>query len=407
MLLFCISAVAFYFGTEGTKTLKNKPLFNLLTKFDFYTLTAKQIWFIGFIGFSTRILNLGNQTVDHGDVGSKFLLGLDYLQYAPLILLFPTLINLKHDKKVHIWLYVLLIFTVNIASNSRRQMLVPLGTIALLSLLYLIKKNISIGQIVTPLRLLVLLFAFSFINYFVGSISLAMLHNRTNRDTVTKVELFSSTIETLQDESLMESLYIKNQNQNQNELVYESGWSESYIDNFMFNRYANISISDRTIRLAEKKGFMNAGMLNLFGDNLLSLIPTPFIAALDINLNKSDIYFSRGDYLFGSGLGGYKVTSHIGDGLATCGYFYFLIQGIILVIVFKLLNTFVHISSSGNVTYAPFGLASIFVFLGMFRNAHGVIDDFGYVLRGYWQGLFTFFLVLSLANFLIWLISKI
>ena len=115
------------------------------------------------------------------------------------------------------------------------------------------------------------------------------------------------------------------------------------------------------------------------------------------NLDKAQLSFSRGDLLFGSNLSSFKVTSHIADGLATFGYLYFLIQLLAFLIVFKLLNYFVYTSIDQNI-YAPYALMSVFVFLGMFRNANGISSDISFIFRGFWQGIITYLIFVTLSR---------
>ena len=133
--------------------------------------------------------------------------------------------------------------------------------------------------------------------------------------------------------------------------------------------------------------------------------PTPVLDFMGIHLDKNDFDYSRGDLLYAlarneSIFPGYRVTSHLGDGLATFGYFYFAIQFILSFLVFKLLNTLVYYFSSSNV-YSLSGLISLFTFLGMFRNANGCIDDLGYILRGYWQNVILWCLLSMLFQWLL------
>ena len=95
---------------------------------------------------------------------------------------------------------------------------------------------------------------------------------------------------------------------------------------------------------------------------------------------------------------GFRVTSHIGDGLATFGFGYFFIQFFVYIIVFFLLNTFV-IKKSSEFIYAPYARINVFEFLGMFRNAHGITGDIHYCIRGYFEGIVTYFICKSVVIF--------
>lgn len=100
-----------------------------------------------------------------------------------------------------------------------------------------------------------------------------------------------------------------------------------------------------------------------FIDNLISLLPTPILERLDIDLNKQDIRHSRGDLLYAIGthsniFPGFRVTSHVADGLMTFGLLYFPIQFIIFLCIFKLQNALVFYTRKN--TYILF--SDLFVF---------------------------------------------
>jgi hypothetical protein len=178
---------------------------------------------------------------------------------------------------------------------------------------------------------------------------------------------------------------------------YHQAWSEDYVDNFMLERYANMRITDETLYLAEKKGYSSKQMLDSFKTSIIGLFPSPILNFFGIDFNKSLFEFSRGDLLSGRSLGGYRVTSHVGDGLATFGYWYFPFQTIVFFIVFKLLNTFVHYSHN-SIKYAPLAIMSIFSFLGMFRNANGITSDIGYIIRGFLQDIITYMIIYMIVK---------
>jgi hypothetical protein len=132
-------------------------------------------------------------------------------------------------------------------------------------------------------------------------------------------------------------------------------------------------------------------------ERVFSLLPTPILNLFGFSIDKSGREYSRGDFLYGQGFGGYRVTSHVGDGLATFGYLYFPLQFVVLFFVFLLLNSLVFFTKIG-VLYSPFGLINVFTFLGMFRNANGITMDLSYCLRGFWQGCFTYLILFQVVK---------
>ena len=174
----------------------------------------------------------------------------------------------------------------------------------------------------------------------------------------------------------------------------------------MLERYANMRITDETLYYAEKRGYGNKQMFELFQNNILALVPTPILGFFGVQFDKTELEFSRGDFLYGSGYGMYRVTSHVGDGLATFGYWYFILQFITFFIVFKLLNSFVYIANE-TLVYAPYALMNVFTFLGMFRNSGGILIDVKFILRGYLEGLVTYLIIFYMIRQVISFVKNI
>ena len=154
----------------------------------------------------------------------------------------------------------------------------------------------------------------------------------------------------------------------------------------------------------KKRGYANQQMQKNFKENLLIKLPTPLLRIFGFSIDKSKLEFSRGDFLYGRAFGGYRVTSHVGDGLATFSFWYFPFQFIAFFLVFILLNSFV-LNSAKAISYAPFALMSAFDILGMFRNANGITADISYIIRGYWQGVVTYLIIFFIVRQTLMLIN--
>jgi hypothetical protein len=397
--LFGISTLAFFLACKPNNLKFNNVLQNGLLKLNFYYVTPSILWALGGVGLVARLMTFGQGDIEYGDVGGKFSLGLVYLMFAPLCLLFPQLLlNVNYKNKRIIWLYLAVVFIINIASNSREAIITPIAIFLLLYFIYMVKENISLKSVISPFRLVLVTLFFFFGLNILGDLSLAMLSTRSVREDVGKMELFEETIKTYRDEKTMEGLRSLKKSSVNRLISYSLGWSEDYIDNFLLNRYANIRITDQTLYYAEKKGYDNPGMFKAFKTSLLNLLPTPIAKGLGIEIDKEKTFYSRGDLLAGRGGVSCLVTSHVGDGLVTFGYIYFLYQFVAFFLIFKLLNTFV-VNNNGAIIYAPFALMNVFIFLGMFRNANGITGDISYILRGYWQGILTYCIVFFIVKY--------
>lgn len=400
--LFLVSSLAFYFSFSKRKT--NNWLQNLLRKVGFFQRYSEGvIWGLAFVGLFSRIITFSVGEIAYGDVSNKFLSGLTYLMYSPFILLNPDLFYANHNvnrRSIIIWGYLICIFIIGISSNSRQGMIAPIALLLLLYFLWLCKSVKAWAFHLSPLKITVIGVLGYILIGVLGDFSIAMLYNRKIRSEVSKSELLQRTWDTYQNEALMSSLRnTQEQLANQTYLKsYDHGWDETYVDNFMLNRYCNIRITDQTLYYALRLDEQGKEIMQKdFLDRIWLTLPTSVLRLLGSNLNKNDYEFSRGDLLFATAektsvFPGYRVTSHLGDGIATFGYFYYVIQFVFWILVFKLLNTFVYYAKH-EIVYSLFGLISLFTFLGMFRNANGCSSDIGFLIRGYWQGVVTFLIV--------------
>jgi len=230
-----------------------------------------------------------------------------------------------------------------------------------------------------------------------------MLYNRDSRKEITREQLFQNTLRTYQDASLMNRLRAISLEENNKTVTYAAGWDETYLNNFMLNRFGNIRISDQTLYHAQKIGFSNPKMQESFNNKILSLFPLPVLESLKINIDKNDTYYSPGDMLYSLSsrnfnvLGGYRVTSLLADGLATFGMISYIITFILLFLNFKFLDLFVIIGRKKNL-YCILALINVFGILGMLRNSIGVINLVSFLLRGFWQQCLIFLIVLLILK---------
>ncbi|MGJ8735209.1 hypothetical protein [Zobellia laminariae] len=400
ILLFLVSSLAFYLACRNPEKIskkKNNFIQRSLDRVGFFEITPAILWGMGAIGFVIRIYNFSAGDVEYGDVGGKFLIGLDYLMYAPLCLFFPSLLKLKYENQKALFIYAGIIFIINIASNSRESIIMPIATVFILFFLFLVLNNLKLTSYISPTKMLVAVIFLLLVLSLLSKVSLAMLHTRNVRDDIDKLELFQKTIETVQDEALMKRLKATKDRRDEKLKSYQQGWTEYYVDNFMLQRYANMRITDETLYYAEKRGYGNKEMQKLFKENIIVLFPTPVLGIFGVSIDKSKMEFSRGDFLYKPGFKSFIVTSHVGDGLATFGHWYFLIQFFAFYLVFKVLNSYILHTRQG-IKYAPFALINVFLFLGMFRNANGVSSDISFLLRGFLQGVITYLILFHLVK---------
>ncbi len=391
ILLFIVASIAFYWACPKKINIRNNLLQKALKKTNFFSIDNNTIWVLGIIGLILRIYTFSQQEIEYGDVSGKFIFGLKYLIYAPIILFFPKLLNLPRSNNKLTWGYLILLTIINIASNSRLAMIMPLGTFILLFLLNIIKNKTNLYHLISPGKIVILVLFIVFGLNILSDLSLAMLYNRNLRKEITKKELLYRTIQVYNDNELMNYLRVAANSNNSEIPLNSKEWDETYINNFMLNRYANVRVSDLSLHYAKQNGFKYDKMQEFIVNQTLALLPTPILKFLGVSINKGELAYSPGDLLSGS-LGSYRVASHVAIGLSAFGYWYFPIQLLIFFIMFKLLNGFIYKSKQG-LLYAPFALMNVFIYMGMARNSAGVINDISFILRGFIEGIITYLII--------------
>lgn len=413
-LLYLISSLAFILTCRYSS---NGNIRKTLDHFDFYdTLTPAQLWVAGIVGVTVRLYFMYAGNPEEGDAGGRILMQFRLLQFAPLILLFPLLYHIEEEDDecdlpqkdiplfradISVIIYVGALFILSLFGNSRNSMLEPIMTVGILWWLSAVKSGKSTNELIN-FKSFVLIGIPLFITIpLLSNISTAMLVNRNIRTEVNAIELFQSTLSTLQDKDALEQYHQKNKVVTTIENKNEDGWSEEYVDNFALNRYCNIRVTDATLYHAERVGYNNSKMKEDLLKRLFAQLPLPVFNFFHFSFSKNSKFNSRGDYLYnqstGHSIGGYRVTSHLGDGLATLGYWYFFIQFLFFFIEFKLVDCFSICDDKQNV-HSMFGLILVYSFVGMFRNAQGMFNEMGYVIRGFWQQLFILCLIILLLK---------
>ena len=409
-LSFLMGCIAFSIICRSSTRIRGLRVW--YNTFHFYNEPSdKLIWIIGLMGIVAR-----TATISLGDLENvsgalmTVVSGIVRFRYMPLILFFPGLFKVDSEKTIDfakpiLWIYTIIIEVLNLATNSRNEILYPIGIIVLLWLLAMCVEKTKISQILAPKRLIVI-FAVGFISVsFLISASDAMLSVRNVRSDVGFFDLLKLTVKemtSMSTDDVVDSLTEVPEADS-----YSDGWTEEYLDNAFLNRYANMRITDETLYYITQLDDNDIKALRKdFYNRIISIAPQPLLNLLGIDINKAEYHNSRGDVLcFYAGYGNsytlhnYIVTSHLADGIVEFGVFYFPIQCLLWIVCFKLQDLFATIFDDKRI-YSLYGLMSVYAFLAQFRNANGVFTDVGYILRSYWQGIFIFTIVYFMATVL-------
>lgn len=410
-VMFALGCLAFLI--TAPKALKVGTLKSALTYFGFYDpFSERTIWMMGFIGLTIRVVSLARGSASTGDIIGKMMNVLFYYMYTPVVMLFPGLYKKEPDKPVNlkqkkVWIYFAVATVISLATNSRNKVIAPFCILILLWLLTIIKCNVSIKGLFTPKKILLITVSLVLLMNVFETISQAMLLNRSIRGELNFTELISATVDSIfsDDRNQEWSKYSEAGGDEAGEYSYR--WTEEYVKNTWLNRFCNIRISDETLYLGKRLGIEGQKKMQKdFFDRILAVIPQPILQSIVPTFNKELYYNARGDALYiYAGVGGksnwgeFRVTSNLGDGLATFDVLYFPLQLLSWCIIMMLLNTFSR-QKNGKVCYSLYGLLAAYESMMMFVNGNGILDDILYMVRGYWQEVILFMIVFMISKFL-------
>ncbi len=387
LFYFCCGILAFYFS--GTLLSRNKISEWLKKCGYFVTPTDKQLWILGFIGLFFRLFMMSKQ--GNGDeelAGAGTLNMFSLLLYSPICILFKPLLGKekcsRKDATV-VYIYIAFLVILLIATNSRSQMLSPLVVFAfcyLLKQIYTYRETLWMSY----KKVFIIIISVLVISGPAADMAIAMVIVRGDRSSMNFSELLKKSLEVYQDKEQL-TVYRKFIIDKNNSSIGNE-WQESYVSSPFLDRLCNYRVADATIYHAQRVGYGNLAMLELYENQILAMFPGPIVKYFFPEIDKSNLNFSTMDKLYllsaNGGLGGVKVGGDVGLGLATFGYFYFPLCCILYFLVFYILDGVVLFFNNGP-CFSIFTLISVyFTYFLMFQVAGGIISQTTFVLWKFW-----------------------
>lgn len=388
-IYFTIAIIAFKIACSR-KSYRTNLSYQFLKSIGFYKApTNRQLWVLGIIGLGFKFILMKNQFGDNATAGAGSLNMFSILMYSPICILFRSLFNEKpcnRSSAIKVYLYIGALVIVLIATNSRSAMLSPIVMYLfgyILEQIYKIHNKIWLSY----KKLILGILALFIVTGPASDMATAMVIVRGSRSDMNVTELLNNSIKIFQDKESLNA-YRKLMNGDKDVLALGE-WDESYVSNIFLDRLCNYRVADATIYHAEKAGFGNENMLDDFLERFMSMYPGPITHFFFPDINKEDISYSPMDKLYdisqGGGLGGFKVGGSVGLGLATFGYFYFILVLLIYIVVFYLIDGVSRFFRNGQVFIPIFTLMTIyFTYFLMFQVANGIISQISFILWGFW-----------------------
>lgn len=307
-----------------------------------------QLWIMGLLGAAAMALTRSLEhsgNIQYGDVGLKFVAGLNYLSYAPFLLpitknCFPSSRSSFTGKASVLLLsgYMLLLMLVSLVSNRRNDFAAGITNLGMIATMLFLLGQLHLTQRLRR-RLAIGAMLLLIVSPILADLAIAMVVVRNQRTEVSSIELVELTLTAFNDKQRLEE-YRKAVNI----LAGTGQYEENYLANPFVARIVNTKFFDNTLSYNDvREGKHAAYLWDITINKFIALFPTPVIRLLGINLNKEDFEFSFGSTLYntqyGVGNGVYKVGSPIGHGLSLMGPFVFVVAVPLFLLAFMALQS--------------------------------------------------------------------
>ena len=399
LLLYTNSSFLFFSSKKINSSLRRIGVMKVPSKV--------HLWIMGSIGLSiTFYYAVLNATggAEYGDVGNKFLFGLKFLTYAPFLILFRNQMSekkyqLKKIDFILLSIYFTALLIGSIALNSRGTFAEAILIVVILTVLFILIKQISIQKI--KKRLIIIVLFMGFLQPVLSDLAIAMVLARSDRGKVSSTELVIKTIEIYQNKQRIEDRIIKDR---LNKVTLSSNnYNEYYIDSTFLSRFLNIKFFDNMFALESTMNGKNSEqILDITNQKILSTLPTPILKMFGININKGELSFSMGDYmLYIDGktfLGGFKVGSSAAHIFAIFGWFSYMIVIIVFLVLFTLIESLT-VKKDGIVKVSPILMLMI---LPLYYIASGdsFVNIIAFILRTLPQNIFIYLIIFYFVYFI-------
>ncbi len=389
---------------------------SLLAKAGFFEPPSHmQIWIMGIMGMASSFyVHLANPDAAQGATGDpsvKALQALGPFMYAPFFIpiskLFGSKEKLGKGYALMITVYAAMLFGISMAQNSRGTFMFGLLTPA-----FAYSLSLLLGVFKTKI--------FTFRNFAVAGILVwaltgpftdlgtAMLLVRDQRKDIPPSELITLTLEALDDEEAIEARRKADTSE-----PMDLEWDERYLDNLYTARFANIKFNDLSLITYSKVGMYDPDMQEFSLEQLLASLPGPILERFNLDVDKETLHaLSYGDYLYilSGGYGtptGWRVGHMAGTGMATFGWWYLALLGLIMLPVFYLVDKFFRPrrdeeaeQSSAPEDKFKFSFCGVLILTSIFQFMlhESVVAIVAYLLRGWIQIVLLYFVMFHVSR---------
>ena len=361
---------------------------------------CEALWFIGCIGLTSYVVYI-KESILLSPLG-KFGMAFNFLAWAPFLIPFyrreigETYCYWKLNRMLLI-VYAVILVGLGLALNTRGVMFFGVATIGLLYLIAGMRSNSvatwrSLGT-AGALAVIVVVLAGP-ISDLVTAMAIARGLGRV--PVSAKIE---RTFQVWQRPDLIAAYRAA-----QAAALIHKAYDEHYIENPILARFVLTKFHDNSLHFADRISTddAEARLQDVSEKFFWAVLPAPVLSFVGVNVTKVDLDYSIGDYLpylsGGGPLGGHRVGSMLGQGIALFGVLFPFVYAGICLGLFGLMDLLTVRGATGVATISALGMLQIFNYFinGLWYEGLHVV--FYFFVRNFEQTALIYAIVFGFAR---------
>jgi hypothetical protein len=365
---------------------------------------AAALWLMGIIGLGSYALSN-----DKGIAG-KFAAAFNFLTWAPFLI--PMYLSEVGDSYCNakramplLVLYVGAICLLGMAMNARGIMFYGVVTVALSYLLAALRSRAPVRvSRATLVKIGVMGAAALALSGPISDLATAMAIARAHRGKVSAFEMIRNTLDAWKQPYLIAQFRALDL------AATRTVYDEKYIANPLIARFVETKFHDNSLHFAStlttedsKKRLRDVSVAMLW-----AILPTPVLHELRISVDKADLQFSMGDYIYylsrGIPLGGRLTGSIFAQGITLLGPLFPIVYAALCLMSFLLMDFLMTVKAQGSRGVASTSaLAKMEAWVLFIYGATGesISSMFAFIVRDWFQMVIVYLLVLAVVSLIL------
>lgn len=369
----------------------------ILIKCNFFTrFTSAEIWglfFISFIIYAYNIFTHGLYDENSINTVSSLPLGIYIINllfggfYQIIFLFFFKQFNIiKQPYTIHktvIFSFAIFLFIIGIATNMRTASVLIFANIFFTFIIYIIYYPFNFNHLLKLKFLIPILITIFFFSGPFMRISKAMVTSRGERDGLSGIEMLERTFNSIRKD---------NDSQKKRTKEHIASWNEEYLSNSILNRFCSLKILDETLYHARRIGYANKKMQKDLQEKIIDNLPGLIKNNLEYQIPEDSRRHSLTDKLYSlsinskRNMGGIKIGTLQGLGLAIFGYYYPLIIIPVFIVIFFYLDATI-LYRKNRIYFPLWFMANILLCCYYFSDRHYYLYEFRFIMRTYFESI--------------------